>query len=66
VKLAVYIDDNKRLDYPKGVVVNGSIHAKELNYSKKNGVKYLLGPKYIPLRKDFWEVPEKEIKEKAW
>ena len=64
VRLAVYIDDNKRLDYPRGVVVNGSIHAEELNYPKKNGVKYLLGPKYLPLRKEFWEVPKKEIKEK--
>jgi len=64
VKLAVYIDDNKRLDYPKGVIVNGSIYAEELNYPEKDGVKYLLGPKYIPLRKEFWEVPEKEIKEK--
>ena len=64
VKLAVYIDDNKRLDYPKGVVVNGNIYAEELNYPKKEGVKYLLGTKYIPLRKEFWEVPEKKIKEK--
>ena len=63
VRLAVYIDDNKRLDYPKGVVVNGSIYAEELNYPKKDGVKYLLGPKYIPLRKEFWKVPEKEIRE---
>jgi len=64
VRLAVYIDDNKRLDYPKGVVVNGSIHAEELNYSKKDGIKYLLGHKYIPLRKEFWKVPEKKIKGK--
>jgi len=65
VRLAVYIDDAKRLDYPRGIVVNGGIHAEELNYSKKDGVKYLLGPKYIPLRKEFWEVSEKKIKEKV-
>jgi len=64
VKLSVYIDDNKRLSYPKGIVVNGGIYAEELNYPHKNGVTYLLGPRYTPLRKEFWEVPEKKIKEK--
>ena len=64
VRLAVYIDDNKRLDYPKGIVVNGSIYAKELNYPKRNGVTHLLGTKYILLRKEFWDVPNKEIKNK--
>ena len=63
VKIAAYIDDNKKLDYPKGIVVNGSIYAEKLNYPKKEGIVYLLGPKYILLRKEFWEVPEKEIKE---
>ena len=65
VKLAVYIDDNKRLNYPKGIVVNGSIYAEELNYPHTNGVTYLLGTKYTPLRKEFWEVSEKKIKEKV-
>jgi len=65
VRLAVYIDDNKRLNYPKGIVVNGSIYAEELNYYHTNGVTYLLGTKYTPLRKEFWEVPEKKIKEKV-
>ena len=64
VRLAVYIDDNKRLDYPEGIVVNGSIYAEELNYPYRNGVAYLLGTKYTPLRKEFWEVPKKKIKEK--
>ena len=64
VKIPVYIDDNKRLDYPNGIVVNGNIHAETLNYPKKDGITYLLGTKYTPLRKEFWEVPEKKIKEK--
>jgi UDP-2,4-diacetamido-2,4,6-trideoxy-beta-L-altropyranose hydrolase len=63
-KIALYIDDNKRLDYPKGIVLNGNIHAKNLSYPKKEGIAYLLGTKYTPLRKEFWEVPEKKIKEK--
>jgi len=64
VKTPVYIDDNKRLDYPKGIVLNGNIHAETLNYPKKKGATYLLGTKYTPLRKEFWEIPEKKIKEK--
>lgn len=64
VKLSVYIDDNKRLYYPKGIVVNGGIYAEELIYPHTNGVTYLLGTKYTPLRKEFWEIPEKNIKEK--
>jgi len=63
VKLPVYIDDNKRIDYPKGIVINGNIHAEDLNYPKKEGIIYLLGTKYTPLRKEFWEVPEKEIRD---
>jgi len=63
VRLAVYIDDNKRLDYPEGIVLNGNIHAEKLNYPKKDGITYLLGTKYTPLRKEFWNVPEKKIKE---
>ncbi len=61
VKTPVYLDDNMRVDYPEGIVVNGSIRAEELNYSKKRGVTYLLGAEYIPLRKEFWNVPEKTI-----
>ena len=63
VKIPVYLDDNKRLDYPKGIVVNGAIYAEELNYPAPKGVTYLLGSEYMPLRKEFWKVPEKEIKE---
>lgn len=64
-KIPVYIDGNKRLNYPKGVVVNGNIYAEELDYPQKDGIIYLLGTKYVPLRKEFWEVPKKEIKEKV-
>jgi len=63
VKLSVYVDDRKRLDYPNGIILNGNIHAETLNYPKKNGITYLLGPRYTPLRKEFWEVLEKKIKE---
>ncbi len=61
-KKALFIDDYSRLPYPCGYILNGSIGVEETHYSKKEGINYLLGPKYIPLRKAFWEVEEKEIK----
>jgi UDP-2,4-diacetamido-2,4,6-trideoxy-beta-L-altropyranose hydrolase len=61
VKIPVYIDDYKRLDYPRGLVINPSIYGDKLDYPKKEGVRYLLGKKYIILRKKFWNVPKKKI-----
>ncbi|MFH1846195.1 MAG: UDP-2,4-diacetamido-2,4,6-trideoxy-beta-L-altropyranose hydrolase [Candidatus Omnitrophota bacterium] len=61
VKLAVYFDDNNRIDYPKGVVVNGGIYAPELKYACSNDKEYLLGTKYIPQRKEFRDIGEKII-----
>jgi UDP-2,4-diacetamido-2,4,6-trideoxy-beta-L-altropyranose hydrolase len=64
VRVPVYIDDTMRIDYPRGIVVNGTIYAEKFNYPKKKNVTYLLGSKYIPLRKEFRDMPEKENKEK--
>jgi len=61
IKIPVYIDDYKRLDYPRGIVINPSIYGDKLDYPKKEGVKYLLGKKYIILRKEFWNVTKKKI-----
>jgi spore coat polysaccharide biosynthesis predicted glycosyltransferase SpsG len=55
------IDDYQRIDYPKGIVVNPSIYGDKLEYSKKEGVKYLLGKDYIILRRPFWGIPPKAI-----
>ncbi|NLI10318.1 MAG: GNAT family N-acetyltransferase [Elusimicrobia bacterium] len=58
------IDDYRRIIYPPGIVVNPSIYGDKLKYPKTKGVKYLLGPKYIILRKEFWNVPKKKINRK--
>ena len=63
VKTPVYIDDNKRIDYPRGIVVNGTIYAEEFNYPNKENVIYLLGSRYILLRKEFWTASKKDIKD---
>lgn len=59
---AVYFDDDLRIDYPTGIVINGAISAEELNYPAKEGVMYLLGTSYFPLREEFCNVPAKEIR----
>jgi len=61
-KTAVYLDDNMRIDYPRGIVVNGTVFAKLMRCPKSDGVEYLLGSRYIPLRKEFWDVPAKPIR----
>lgn len=61
VSLAVYFDDNKRLEYPSGIVVNGLINAENLDYPLTDSIKYLLGSKYAPLRMDFWDVSKLKI-----
>lgn len=55
VPLMVFLDDNKRINYPKGIVVNGTVLASNLNYPLKSGLSYLLGSEYIPLREEFWQ-----------
>ena len=59
--LAVYVDDNNRLNYPKGIVINGTLDASNMNYAEIENVKYLLGNEFIPLRKDFWNIPKLKI-----
>lgn len=61
VPLVAYVDDNNRLDYPKGIIINGTLDVSNMNYQKRDDIKYLLGKEFIPLRKDFWEIPKLKI-----
>ncbi len=61
VGLLVSIDDNIRLPYPNGVVVNGTFESENWQFNKIEGVTYLFGSQYMPLRKAFWNIPEKKI-----
>ncbi len=61
VKLPVYIDDDNRIAYPRGIVINGSLSAKKLGYVNKAGLKHVLGAEYIMLNRTFHDVPEKVI-----
>lgn len=60
-KIPVYIDDAKRLKYPKGIVVNGTLGAEKIRYPGGKDRIYLTGGKYVLLRKEFWKAPLKKI-----
>lgn len=60
-RVLVCLDDTARLPYPPGIVVNGAIRAARLPYPRADGVTYLLGPAFAPLRAEFWDIPVKEI-----
>ena len=62
-KFPVYLDDTQRIDYPKGLIVNGTLYAEEMDYPQGGERTYLLGSRYILLRQAFWDVPQKETKE---
>jgi len=57
----VFIDDNLRIKYPSSIIINGSINAEQMKYEFKEGMTYLLGSRFIPLRKNFWRTAEREI-----
>lgn len=63
--LCLFIDDNLRLDYPEGIILNGTINAEFFPYKNGSPHTYLLGTKYIPLRDDFWNVPARKINPKV-
>ncbi|MDD4004597.1 MAG: hypothetical protein PHW69_05270 [Elusimicrobiaceae bacterium] len=52
-KLALYLDDNNRLAYPAGMVLNGALAAEKIKYPRAAGRHYLLGPKYQLIRPEF-------------
>ncbi|MBN2144539.1 MAG: UDP-2,4-diacetamido-2,4,6-trideoxy-beta-L-altropyranose hydrolase [Candidatus Aureabacteria bacterium] len=62
VKIPVYFDDIQRLEYPKGIVINGAIGAENISYPIRKDIHYLLGHRYSCLRKEFWRVPVKKIR----
>lgn len=53
-----YIDDLNAFDYPVDIVINYSIYAEDLDYPKNK--KYLLGIRYVPLRRQF-DLSEEEL-----
>jgi spore coat polysaccharide biosynthesis predicted glycosyltransferase SpsG len=61
-KKAVFFDDNNRVNYPGGFIVNGILNAESLYQDKTKEAEYLLGPEYQVLRKAFWDAKPVSIK----
>jgi len=51
--LALYIDDDIRISYPKGIVVNPSLYGDKLPYPQVKGVSYFGGTDFVILRPEF-------------
>lgn len=64
VRSPLYIDDTKRISYPRGTVLNGALCASRMSYPDNKDVRYLLGSKYVLLRKEFWNVPLRKVNSK--
>jgi len=60
-KNVFFIDDYNRISYPGGFVLNSVIGAEDIGYPANSKIRYLFGPKYHLLRREFWDVPEKVI-----
>lgn len=65
VKLPVFIDDYQRIKYPRGIILNCNLYAENLVYPKVEDQQVLKGSSYSLLRKEFWEVQEKPMREKV-
>lgn len=61
-----YMDDLNKFDYPVNAVICYANYYKKFHY-KTNGRRkeYLLGTKYVPLKKSFWNCKAKNIFQKA-
>ena len=56
-----FFDDDNRLPYPKGFLINGSPGAHGVGYPKSAAVCNLLGAQYQVLRKEFWGATPVEV-----
>jgi UDP-2,4-diacetamido-2,4,6-trideoxy-beta-L-altropyranose hydrolase len=61
IKTAVYFDDTERIEYPRGIILNGTVGAEEMYLPRRKEISYLLGTKFTPLRESFWDTPFKAI-----
>jgi UDP-2,4-diacetamido-2,4,6-trideoxy-beta-L-altropyranose hydrolase len=60
----VAIEDTAPHPFPCQLVVNGDAHARQLPYQAiSEDTRFLLGPEYSILRREFWDVPPRVISE---
>ena len=59
----IILDDNNDIygEIQTNILINGNIHANDLVYKKKNeDVRLLLGPKYLLLNKEYWNINQRK------
>jgi len=61
-EIILIIDDYMRLDYSSGIILNGTINAETFPYPHRPNLEYLLGTKFIPVRKEFWNVNKRKFR----
>ena len=64
----VHFDDNNDVyaEVVADILINGNIHAKDLHYiRKKNGTRFLLGPKYLVMKSEYWNLESSDLSEKG-
>lgn len=61
-KQIVYIDDLNAFYYPVDILINGSASAFEMGYENIQSAKLFLGLQYNLLRKEFYNIPERNVK----
>jgi UDP-2,4-diacetamido-2,4,6-trideoxy-beta-L-altropyranose hydrolase len=64
VRLLVAIDDLADKHFPVDIIVNGGANATPAIYSALPTTRFLLGPSYMLLRKEFSQQPERELRER--
>ncbi len=62
--IGVYLDDDMRLRYPRGFVINAAIGAESFPYPAEKNTDYLLGSQYAFIRSQFCDIdPERFCEE---
>lgn len=59
----VYLDDINAFSYPVDILINGSASAENMHYQETQSAKLLLGLKYNLVRREFYKVPKRKVRE---
>jgi len=63
-KVAIFDDNGEHNPIVSHYVINGNIHADEINYKTRySDTELLLGPKYLVMNPDYWSIDEESIPE---
>lgn len=57
----LYIDDQARISYPKGIIVNPSLYFDVSKYNNQSKTRIYNGPEYVIVRKEFIGIKRKQV-----